>query len=58
MQLRAKSVTDSQYVWLSEQALECCRRHGARLLLNAPPSLALALKVDGVHLTVSTRCVP
>nr|WP_245725479.1 thiamine phosphate synthase [Pandoraea oxalativorans] len=51
-------MTDSQYVWLSEQALECCRRHGARLLLNAPPSLALALKVDGVHLTVSTRCVP
>lgn len=53
VQLRAKSVTSSQYIWLAEQALECCRHHGARLLLNSPPDIALALLSDGVHLTSS-----
>ncbi|WP_374626040.1 thiamine phosphate synthase [Pandoraea sp.] len=54
VQLRAKSVTPPQYVWLAEQVLCCCRRHGARLLLNAPSSVAIALHADGVHLTSKT----
>ncbi|KWO88799.1 thiamine-phosphate pyrophosphorylase [Burkholderia ubonensis] len=54
VQLRAKTVTAAQYAWLAEQALTCCRRHDARLLLNAPPEVAETLHADGVHLT-STR---
>jgi thiamine-phosphate diphosphorylase len=54
VQLRAKTVTASQYAWLAEQALACCRRHGARLLLNAPLEIAQVLPADGLHLT-STR---
>lgn len=51
VQLRAKTLTAPQYASLAEQALACCRRHGARLLLNAPPDVAQALEADGVHLT-------
>jgi thiamine-phosphate pyrophosphorylase len=54
VQLRAKTLTATQYAWLAEQALACCRRHEARLLLNAPADVARALQADGVHLT-STR---
>jgi thiamine-phosphate diphosphorylase len=54
VQLRAKTLTATQYAWLAEQALACCRRHEARLLLNAPADVARALQGDGVHLT-STR---
>jgi thiamine-phosphate diphosphorylase len=54
VQLRAKTLTASQYAELAEQALACCRRHDARLLLNAPADVAQALQADGVHLT-STR---
>ncbi|WP_429498414.1 thiamine phosphate synthase [Robbsia andropogonis] len=51
VQLRAKTVTPAQYAWLAREARICCRRHGARLLLNAPPELARSLHADGVHLT-------
>jgi thiamine-phosphate diphosphorylase len=51
VQLRAKSLTASQYARLAEQALACCRRHDARLLSNASADVALALQTDGVHLT-------
>lgn len=54
VQLRAKTVTAPQYAWLAEEALTCCRRHDARLLLNAPTDVTQALKADGLHLT-STR---
>ncbi|QCP48660.1 thiamine phosphate synthase [Trinickia violacea] len=54
VQLRAKTLTAPQYVTLAEQALACCRRYDARLLLNAPADVAHALQADGVHLT-STR---
>lgn len=54
VQLRAKTVTASQYAWLAEQALICCRRHDAMLLLNAPIDVAKASQADGIHLT-STR---
>ncbi|WP_179706372.1 thiamine phosphate synthase [Paraburkholderia bryophila] len=54
VQLRAKTLTAPQYAELAEQALACCRRYDARLLLNASADVALALHADGVHLT-STR---
>jgi len=54
VQLRAKTLTALQYARLTEQALACCRRYDARLLLNASADVALALQADGVHLT-STR---
>lgn len=54
VQLRAKTLTALQYAWLAERVLACCRQHDARLLLNAPSDVALALRADGVHLT-STR---
>lgn len=54
VQLRAKTLTAPQYAKLAEQALACCRRHDARLLLNAQADVAQALRADGVHLT-STR---
>jgi thiamine-phosphate pyrophosphorylase len=54
VQLRAKTLAAAQYAQLAEQALLCCRRHDARLLLNAPAELARSLQADGVHLT-STR---
>jgi len=54
VQLRAKTLTAPQYARLAEQALACCRHHDARLLLNAPARVALAMQADGVHLT-STR---
>ncbi len=51
LQLRAKTVTAEQYAWLADHALACGRRHGARVLLNAPPDVALAHHADGLHLT-------
>jgi len=54
VQLRAKTLSEPQYAQLAERALACCRRHDARLLLNAPAEVAQALRADGVHLT-STR---
>ena len=54
VQLRAKTVTAPQYVWLAGQILGCCRRQGAHLLLNSPFSVALDLQADGVHLTSKT----
>jgi len=54
VQLRAKTLDERQYAQLAVAALAACRRHGARLLLNASPELTQALNADGVHLT-STR---
>lgn len=53
VQLRAKTLTQPDYVRLAEAALACCRRYEARLLLNAAPELVLEVQADGVHLTSS-----
>lgn len=50
VQLRVKTWDEDAYRALALQVLACCRRHGARLLLNAEPALAQALQADGVHL--------
>jgi len=54
VQLRSKTLTETQYARLAEEALICCRRHDARLLLNGPVDIAQSLGADGIHLT-STR---
>jgi thiamine-phosphate diphosphorylase len=54
VQLRAKTLAAPEYAQLAEQALACCRRHEARLLLNAPVEMVQAVQADGIHLT-STR---
>ena len=54
VQLRAKTLSAPEYARLAEQALACCRRHEARLLLNAPADVVQSVGADGIHLT-STR---
>ncbi len=51
VQLRAKTLTPPQYAWLAERALECCRSHNARLLLNSAADVVQVLGADGIHLT-------
>lgn len=50
VQVRAKSLEESAYRTLAEQAISLCHRYGARALLNASPGLARQLGADGVHL--------
>lgn len=50
VQLRAPELAPDAYRTLAGAALALCREHGARLLLNAEPELALALGADGAHL--------
>ncbi len=51
VQLRAKTLTASQYSYLAKEVLACCRHYHARLLLNAPVDIVQILKADGIHLT-------
>lgn len=53
VQLRAKTLPEEDYVLLAQQALACCRRHGALLVLNASVEVVTAVQADGVHLTSS-----
>lgn len=50
VQLRAKSLSMDDYVLLAQKALQLCRRHDARLLLNGNPELLKQIDADGVHL--------
>ena len=49
IQLRAQNQTP-RFSDLTVQVLQHCKTYGARLLLNADPSLAIKLGVDGIHL--------
>ncbi|MCA1770051.1 MAG: Nudix family hydrolase [Halomonas sp.] len=51
VQLRAKQLDETEYLARAEAALSLCRKHGARLLLNADPSLLERVDADGIHLT-------
>ncbi|NIP73409.1 MAG: Nudix family hydrolase [Gammaproteobacteria bacterium] len=51
VQLRAHTAGPRAYVDLARAAVGLCRRHGARILLNADPERARELDADGVHLT-------
>lgn len=50
VQLRAPSLDEGEYLDLARQVLDVCRRHDARLLLNADPAVLLAVDADGIHL--------
>ena len=51
VQLRAKKLDTPAYVARAKRALDICRAHGARLLLNGDPSLLDEVEADGIHLT-------
>ncbi|GHB30876.1 Nudix family hydrolase [Salinicola rhizosphaerae] len=51
VQLRAKELDADAYQARAEAALALCRRHGAKLLLNADPSWLERVDADGIHLT-------
>ncbi len=51
VQLRAKSLSPDAYEALARQAIELCRRYGARILLNSEPQLVQHVGADGVHLS-------
>ncbi len=50
-QLRAKAMETESLARLAEKAQALCEAHGARLLLNGRPDLAVAVGAAGVHLT-------
>lgn len=51
VQLRAPGLPPEAYDSLAREVIAACRRHGARVHLNAAPGLALELGADGVHLS-------
>lgn len=51
VQLREPHLPEPAYRALAQEATALCRRHGAVLLWNAPPSWITAQQADGVHLT-------
>ncbi len=53
VQLRAKSLGESEYLQLAREAAALCHRYGARLLLNADAVQVAAAGADGVHLSSS-----
>ncbi|MGH8605405.1 MAG: Nudix family hydrolase, partial [Gammaproteobacteria bacterium] len=50
-QLRSKEMPISQYERLAHEALQVCKRHETRLLLNTSPRTAVSLGAHGVHLS-------
>jgi 8-oxo-dGTP diphosphatase len=53
VQLRAKTLTSAAYAALARKVVDLCRISGAKVLLNAPPSLAAEVGAAGVHLTAA-----
>ncbi|HEV2332823.1 MAG TPA: Nudix family hydrolase [Gammaproteobacteria bacterium] len=51
VQFRAPGLSPEAYGSLARDVIAACRRHGARVHLNAAPELALSLGADGVHLS-------
>ncbi|MCF6280950.1 MAG: Nudix family hydrolase [Candidatus Polarisedimenticolaceae bacterium] len=50
VQLRAHTLDETAYQQLAAAALLCCRRYGARLLLNRADEAQFELAADGLHL--------
>lgn len=50
VQLREPELSSDDFARLVGEVAPLCREHGARLLLNADPQLALAWSIAGVHL--------
>lgn len=51
VQLRAKSLSQDDYVDLARQAKTLCARYSAKLILNSDPALVSEVGADGVNLT-------
>lgn len=49
VQLRQKEVSQQELLPSAREAAEICRRHGALLIVNDWPQVALAAEADGVH---------
>jgi 8-oxo-dGTP diphosphatase len=50
VQLRAKHLSEKEYCYCAEKALNICSRYQTQLLMNTTPEMALSVGVDGVHL--------
>lgn len=53
LQLRAKTLTENDYVALARDVLACCRQFHTPLLLNGAPSLLERVDAQGIHLTAA-----
>jgi len=50
VQLRAKTLSESEYYSYSEQCLKLCQNYNAQLFVNASLEIALSVGAHGVHL--------
>ncbi|MCV6638949.1 Nudix family hydrolase [Candidatus Albibeggiatoa sp. nov. NOAA] len=50
VQLRAKHLSDKEYCYCAEKALNLCERYQAQLLMNTSAEMALSVGTHGVHL--------
>lgn len=50
IQLRMKEASPEEWLATAMKAVEICRRHGARLIVNDSVEIAVAAGADGVHL--------
>ncbi len=51
IQLRAKSLSQEDYIKLAKQSKKLCVEYNAKLILNADPEVVSIIDVDGVNLT-------
>lgn len=51
IQLRLPGISADRYQAIAREALVASKRHSAKILLNAPPEIALQLNAHGVHLS-------
>lgn len=51
LQLRCRQMATDSFRQLVRETRNLCHRHGAALLINAPPGEAMAGRADGVHLS-------
>jgi 8-oxo-dGTP diphosphatase len=50
VQLREPHLSEQEYRTLAQQVGDLCRRHHAKLLLNARPAIVVDCNADGIHL--------
>ncbi len=50
VQLRAKTLSEDDYLVLARQCQHLCERHNAALMLNADPALVIEAGATGIHL--------
>jgi 8-oxo-dGTP diphosphatase len=50
VQLREPHLSEQEYRNLAQQVSDLCRRHHAKLLLNARPAIVVDCNADGIHL--------